>query len=81
MIFHARNKSVKYLNLPINVKLIERVTQFNFLGFILESNMSWNTHNNHISLKFQRQLVCYVESDKTEHGLIFNVHLFTQILW
>ena len=22
-----------------------------------------------------------VGSDKTEHGLIFNVHLFTQILW
>ena len=40
MVFHTRNKFVKYPSLLINGKLIERVTQFNFLGLILESNMS-----------------------------------------
>ena len=56
MVFHTRNKSVKYPNVLINGKLIERVTQFNFLGFILESNMSWNMHNNHISLKISKAI-------------------------
>ena len=51
MVFHARNNSVKYPSLLINDKLIERVTQFIFLSLILESNMSWNLHINHISLK------------------------------
>ena len=53
MVFHTRNKSVRY---PSNGKLIERVTQFNFLGLILESNMSWNLHINHISLKISKAI-------------------------
>ena len=30
---------------------IERVSEFNFLGLVLQSNLSWNKHINHISLK------------------------------
>ena len=56
MFFHTRNKSVRYPCLKINDKLIERVTQFNFLGLILESNMSWNLHINHISLKISKAI-------------------------
>ena len=56
MVFHTRNKSVRYPCLKINGKLIERVTQFNFLGLILESNMSWNLHINHISLKISKAI-------------------------
>ena len=56
MVFHTRNKSVRYLSLKINGKLIERVTQFNFLGLILESNMSWNLHINHIPLKISKAI-------------------------
>ena len=56
MVFHTRNKSVKYPSLLINGKAIERVTQFNFLGLILESNMSWNLHINHISLKISKAI-------------------------
>ena len=54
--FHTRNKSVKYPSLLINGKLIERVTQFNFLGLILQSNMSWNLHINYISLKISKAI-------------------------
>ena len=53
MVFHTRNKSVRYPSLLINGKLIERVTQFNFLGLILESNMSWNLHIIIIIIKYQ----------------------------
>ena len=56
MVFHTRNKSVKYPNLLINGKVIKRKTQFNFLGLILESNMSWNLHINHISLKILKAI-------------------------
>ena len=51
MVFHTSNRLVRYPNLLINGRPIERVTQFNFLGLILQSNMSWSMHTNHISLK------------------------------
>ena len=35
---------------------IERVTQFNFLGVILHSHMTWNKHINHISMKIARSI-------------------------
>ena len=56
MVFYTRDKSVKYLSLLINGKLIERVTQFNFLGLTLESSMSRNLHINHILLKISKAI-------------------------
>ena len=44
MVFHASKKSVIYPELQINSNNIECVTQFNFLGLTLESNLSWNKH-------------------------------------
>ena len=32
------------------------MTQFNFLGLILQSNLSWNKHVNHISLKVSKRI-------------------------
>ena len=46
MVFHASKKSVIYPELQINSNNIECVTQFNFLGLTLESNLSWNKHIN-----------------------------------
>ena len=45
------NRSVSYPDLQINGNKIERVTEFNFLGLVSQSNLSWNKHINHISLK------------------------------
>ena len=56
MVFHASKKSVIYPELQINGNNIERVTQFIFLGLILESNLSWNKHINHISLKVSKAI-------------------------
>ena len=55
MVFHTRHKSVRYPSLKINGKLIERVTQFNFLGLILErSNMSWEfAHQSYFTKNFK----------------------------
>ena len=40
MVFQTSNRLVRYPNLLINGRPIEKVTQFNFLGLILQSNMS-----------------------------------------
>ena len=37
--------------LKINNKNIERVTDFDFLGLIISSNLKWNKHIDHIALK------------------------------
>ena len=56
MVFHMHNKSVSYPDLQINGNKIERVTEFNFLGLVLQSNLSWNKHINHISLKVSKAI-------------------------
>ena len=56
MVFHTHNRSVSYPNLQINSNKIERVTEFNFLGLVLQSNLSWNKHINHISLKVSKAI-------------------------
>ena len=48
------NRSVSYPDLQINGNKIERVTEFNFLGLVLQSKLSWNEHINHISLKVSK---------------------------
>ena len=35
---------------------IERVTEFNFLGVILHSHMTWNKQISHISMKIARSI-------------------------
>ena len=62
MVFHASKKSVIYTELQINGNNIERVTQFIFLGLILESNLSWNKHINYISLKVSKAIGILLKS-------------------
>ena len=40
MVFHLHKKVVTYPDLQLNGNKIERVTHFNFLGLILQSNLS-----------------------------------------
>ena len=56
MVFHLHKKVVTYPDLQLNGNKIERVTQFNFSGLILQSNLSWNKHVNHISLKVPKTI-------------------------
>ena len=51
MVFHTSKRNMIYPNLKINNNTIETVTEFNFLGVILHSHMTWNKHINHISMK------------------------------
>ena len=54
--FHTHNRSVSYPDLQINGNKIERVTEFNFLGLVLQSNLSWNKHINNISLTVSKAI-------------------------
>ena len=51
MVFHTSKKNMIYPNLKANNNTIDTVTEFNFLGVILHSHMTWNKHINHISMK------------------------------
>ena len=53
-------KSTEIPNVIINHIPIERVTYFKFLGVIIDSNLTWSHHINHISNKLSR--ICGVLS-------------------
>jgi len=54
MVFHTSQRQVEYPLLKLNDTEIERVNQFNFLGLIISSNLKWNKHIDHISLKLSK---------------------------
>ena len=56
MLFHALNKDLTQCipNLIINGNIIERVSNFNFLGISFNENMSWKTHLNKLSNKLAK---------------------------
>ena len=56
MIFHTKNKRIPSPSLKINNIAIERVTHFNFLGLIIDCNLNWKKHLDHISLKISKAI-------------------------
>ena len=54
MVFHTAQRHITYPKLNINNVAIEQVTQFNFLGFILNSSLTSTSHVQHISVKLSR---------------------------
>ena len=51
MVFHTARKLIDYPVLQIDNITIERIQKFNFLGLYIKNNLTWDTHQNHISLK------------------------------
>ena len=51
MYFHTSNSIVIYPKLKINNFPTDRVTDFKFLGLVISSNLKWNKHIDHISIK------------------------------
>ncbi len=56
MIFHTNRKKVHPLQLIINVTILERVHELNFLGLTLNEHLIWNTHINKISNKVSKSM-------------------------
>ena len=56
MVFHLARKVVRYPVLVINNTLIERVTNFNYLGLQLSNDLNWDKHKFVISLKLTKTI-------------------------
>ena len=54
MFFQMPQKRVSNLLFNIDRMHIEQVSEFNFLGLIIDSNLNWKTHLNEISTKISR---------------------------
>ena len=54
MIFHSNHRTILTPRLTINNIDIECVKQFNFLGLILNSQLTWTNHIEHIAKKISR---------------------------
>ena len=47
-------KNIPQLSFNINGLNMEYVTEFNFLGLVLDSNLNWKAHTNFISIKIAK---------------------------
>ena len=58
MVFHYRQRDIGNLipSLKINDEPVERVTEFNFLGLIIDETLSWHPHVQKISNNISRTL-------------------------
>ena len=75
MVFHTINKHVIYPKLNVDGNTIERVTNFNFLGFTLTSTLSWKQHINKISLKISKSIgVLYRLRDIYPRAVLQNLY-------
>ena len=54
MCFHTPKRKVIFPDLKINNITIDKVTDFKFLGLIISSNLKWNKHIDHISIKVSK---------------------------
>ena len=63
MIFHSKQNKLSVNEIPIikiNGMPIERITEFKFLGVLIDSNLTWSPHCNYIANKLSR--ICGVVS-------------------
>ena len=58
MIFHHKQRNIENLipQLNLNEQIIERVTDFDFLGLTIDQHLTWNGHVQKISNKISRSL-------------------------
>ncbi len=56
MIYHMAKRKVNPLHLVIDDTVIERVSEFNFLGLTLDENLTWKSNINKISKKISKSM-------------------------
>ena len=54
MFFHRKQKQVDEINVQINGTQIERVESFNFLGIMLDENLTWKSHIEMVAKKISK---------------------------
>ena len=55
MMFHNKQWSIENLipQLKLNEHMIERVTEFNFLGLTIDQHLTWNEHVQKYQTRYQ----------------------------
>ena len=54
MVFHRKQKQVDEINVQINGTQIERVESFNFLGIMMDENLTWKSHIEMVAKKISK---------------------------
>ena len=80
MLFHMPQKNIPQLSFNINGLNMEYVTEFNFLGLILDSNLNWKAHTNFISVKIAR-VIGLLHNDNDNECFILTYELIKQIIY
>ncbi len=57
MFFHTTRRKSPEIELMLDNSVIERVNEFNFLGIVIDSNLTWKNHNDYIVINYQKLLV------------------------
>ncbi len=56
MFFHTTRRKSPEIELMLDNSVIERVNEFNFLGIVIDSNLSWKNHNDYICNKLSKTI-------------------------
>ena len=56
MYFHPPQRSVSVPEIRINNETVQRVSNFNYLGIVFDTNLTWNDHISHISRKISKAI-------------------------
>jgi hypothetical protein len=72
MIFHMPKKKVNTIELKIEDTIIERVSDFNFLGITINEHLNWKSHIDNISNKISRNIGIV---NKLKHFLPLNTKI------
>ncbi len=57
MVFHRPQKRVMYSKIKIHQIEIEQVKEFNFLGIVLNEQLTWKNHTDISPARFPEQMV------------------------
>ena len=60
MLFHKR-RQLNPIQFSINGEDIDVVSHFNYLGIILDENISWKNMLQWLQISFQKLVVCYID--------------------
>ena len=56
IVFHMPQKKIPKLELKLDDKLIEQVSDFNLLGVHINQHLNWSTHTNYINTKISKTI-------------------------
>ena len=90
MIFRPKNKIIADLNLFLDGHKLERVTNFDFLGIVVDECLTWNNHIHKIQMKISKtvgvmnRIKAYLPSETLliiYNSLIYPHLLYGALLW